>query len=149
MSEYTLRMWDSCGGDNKIGLVGDEEPTSHECNKACEEWCREGDWGDAGASIPVSWMVTDEEGNEIGSGDIEVDIEIDHDTLIRRAGGDIDCVHDWTGGCRENPSVWSQWGTYMSFATHCRKCGLHRIERTPGSPRNPGDHDTVEYSQPD
>ena len=37
----------------------------------------------------------------------------------------------------------------MCFASHCRKCGLHKSERTTGSRRNPGEHDTVEYRQPE
>ncbi len=37
----------------------------------------------------------------------------------------------------------------MSFATHCRKCGLHRHEHSTGSQKNPGEHDTVSYEMPD
>lgn len=83
---------------------------------------------------------------------VSVEIEADHDAMIRAAGGDDDCDHDWTaegeGGCDENPGVWSVGGTAMTFATHCRKCGLHRTEHSTGSQRNPGEHDTTTYEQP-
>ena len=119
----------------------------------CADWCSDGEWGDDGAAVSVRWSLADEDGDEVDSGWETVEIEPDHDALIRDASGNPDCDHDWTpeneGGCDENPGVWSTGGTSMSFATHCRKCGLHRIERTTGSQRNPGEHDTVEYSQPD
>lgn len=61
--------------------------------------------------------------------------------------------HDWTaegeGGCDQNPGVWSTGGTSFVSFTHCRKCGLRRIERTTGCQKNPGEHDTVEYFMPD
>jgi hypothetical protein len=73
--------------------------------------------------------------------------------LIAAAGGDTSCDHDWSaegeGGCSENPGVWSTGGTSMVFHTHCTHCGLIRIERSTGSQRNPGEHDTVEYQMPD
>lgn len=33
----------------------------------------------------------------------------------------------------------------MTVLSHCRKCGLHRTEVFPGSQRNPGQGDSVEY----
>ena len=117
------------------------------------ELCRGGEWGDEGASVSVWVTEYDATGEETDSRSLIVEIEPDHDAMIRRAGGDPDCDHDWTsegeGGCDQNPGVWSTGGTSMSFASHCRTCGLHRTEYTCGSQRNPGEHDTVEYIQPD
>jgi uncharacterized protein (TIGR02996 family) len=117
-----------------------------------EEICRNGSWGEEGAIVSVWVIEEDADGNETDRRRIEVEIEPDHDALISRAGGDPDCDHDWTregeGGCHQNPGVWSLGGTKLKIASHCRCCGLHRIEIHCGSQRNPGEHDTVEYSQP-
>lgn len=123
-----------------------------EAVEMAEELCRGGSWGDEGASVRVWVTEEDATGEETDRRDLTVEIEPDHDTMIRRAGGDPDCDHDWTsegeGGCDQNPGVWSTGGTSMSFASHCRTCGLHRTEYHCGGQRNPGEHDTVEYSQP-
>lgn len=130
-----------------------------------EELARGGDWGIGGASISVWVSETDEDGNEIDRRNLTVEIEPDHASLIRAACrdaysdkwehccGDDPEDHDWTsegeGGLDENPGVWSTGGTSMSFASHCRKCGLHRNEYCTGSQRNPGEHDTVVYEMPE
>jgi hypothetical protein len=146
----TLSMRDDGGSDETLEF--DHEPTRDEIREACREWVEGGEWGVDGASIDVSWTLTDTADDEIGEGSVTVEIEPDHDALIRAAGGDLDCDHDWTsegeGGCDENPGVWSTGGTSMTFAAHCRMCGLHRTEHHTGSQRDPGEHDTVEYSQP-
>jgi uncharacterized protein (TIGR02996 family) len=132
-----------------------------EALEMAEDLAREGDWGEDGASVDV-W-VTEENaaGEEMDRQEITVEIEPDHSTLIRKATrhdegrscGDDPDDHDWThqgeGGCDENPGVWSTGGTGMTFASHCRTCGLHRTEHHTGSQRNPGEHDTVEYEMPD
>lgn len=120
-----------------------------EAKEAWDEWTRGGEWGQDGAVvsgwiIPAGWRGHDTH--------VSCEIEPDHEALINAAGGDTDCDHDWTaegeGGLDENPGVWSTGGTSMTFATHCRVCGLHRVEHSTGSQRNPGEHDTVEYEQP-
>lgn len=147
---WTLEMRDDGGSTEDVEF--DHKPTRHEIDEACEEWAKGGDWGEDGAAVDVMWDLLDSDGDKIDSGSYEVDIEPDHDALIAAAGGDTDCDHKWTaegeGGCTENPGVWSVGGTAMTFATHCRKCGLHRVEHHTGSQRNPGEHDTVTYKQP-
>ncbi len=140
----------------------DHEPDASEIEEACEEWVKGGDWGIEGASISVSWTLTDTDGDEIETGHETVEIEPDHAELIRgcmsRSEFELCCgddpdSHDWTsegeGGCTENPGVWSTGGTSMLFASHCRTCGLHRSEHHCGSQRNPGEHDRTTYSMPD
>lgn len=124
-----------------------------------KDWCEDGEWGDDGASISVTWSLVDEEDEELDGGSVTVEIEADHATLIRKAAGYADICgtdpedHAWTsageGGLDDNPGVWSVGGTAMVFKSHCRKCGLHRTERSTGSQRNPGEHDTVEYDMLD
>lgn len=115
--------------------------------------CRSGEWGTDGASIEITVIESDANGVELDREDLSVEIEPDHDALIRAAGGDTDCDHDWTsegeGGCDQNPGVWSTGGTGITISSHCRRCGLHRVEHLTGSQRNPGEHDTVEYSMPE
>lgn len=144
---FTLEMRDDCSNES---VEFETRPTAKEIRKACREWAAGGDWGDEGALIDVRWELLDGDGDEVDSGCVEVEIEPDHDALIAAAGGDVECEHEWTaegeGGCDENPGVWSTGGTSMTFATHCTKCGLHRVEHHTGSQRNPGEHDTVTYS---
>lgn len=147
---YALEMRDECSNET---VAFDHRPNEIEIGEACTEWVKDGEWGNDGACIRVWWELTDEDGNEIDSGPDDVEVEPDHDYLISDAGGDTNCGHDWTsegeGGCDENPGVWSTGGTSMKFASHCRKCGLHRTERSTGSQCSPGEHDTVSYEQPE
>lgn len=154
MATYEVEMRDECGSDHEVTVEAETTTEAIRLAKSeCEEWAQDGDWGQDGASVPVWYTVTDEDGDEIADSVVHVEIEPDHDVLIRAAGGDSDCDHDWTsegeGGCSQNPGVWSTGGTSMLFATHCRLCGLHRTEKTCGSQRNPGKHDTTTYEQPD
>lgn len=123
-----------------------------EAIELAEDLCQDGDWGIEGASVRVT--VTEyTDGEETDSETVTVDVEPDHDAMISRAGGDVDCDHDWTGegegGLDENPGVWSTGGTSMLFVRHCRECGLKRKEYHCGSQRNPGERDRYEYEQPD
>jgi len=124
-----------------------------EALEMAEALCKNGDWGREGASVTVWVTAEDENGEEIDREEITVEIEPDYDYLIEQAGGDTSCDHDWTGegegGCDQNPGVWSTGGTSMVFTRHCRTCGLHRVEKSCGSQRNPGEHDTVQYTQPE
>lgn len=150
---YYLALREECGGDEIHTLQ--DKPTDNEIEEICQEWLKEGEWGDEGARPTASWWLYDSKDNEIDSGSIEVDIEPNHERLIEQAAYTDDICgtdpddHDWTsegeGGCDENPGVWSVGGTSMVFKSHCRKCGLHRTECSTGSQRNPGEHDTVEY----
>lgn len=142
-----------------------EELDAADMDEAVElarELCRGGDWGVDGAVVDVWVVERDAAGDKTDRRELAVEIEPDHEALIRAAvgrgaaaerccGTDPD-DHDWTGegegGCDSNPGVWSTGGTSMSFASHCRACGLHRSEHTTGSQRNPGEHDTVRYEMP-
>lgn len=142
--------WQADDGNAEITC---EDSDAHD---AAERYVSDGDWGNDGGSVDVRvWR----NGIDASGADVEVDeqwinvdIPIDHDAKISEAGGDTDCDHEWTsegeGGCRENPGVWSHGGTAMSFAHHCRLCGLRRVETDPGTQRNPGDGITCTYTQP-
>jgi len=150
-SPHTLGMRDDDGCTEMVEF--DAHPSAEEIAEACRDWVEGGDWGEDGASVSVHWTLTDADGDETDRGTEDVDVAPNEDALIRAAGGDTSCPHDWTGegegGCDENPGVWSTGGTSMVYRSHCRHCGLIRIERDPGSQRNPGEHPTVRYSLPD
>jgi len=160
---YTLTMRDDGGSEETVDL--DEGFTSADITAACEEWVKDGDWGTDGASVSVRWTITDADGDEIDSGYETVEVEQDHESGIAAViGATWDATyerccglsledHDWTsegeGGCDQNPGVWSTGGTSMTFASHCRTCGLHRKQYQCGSQRNPGDHDRTVYEMPE
>lgn len=116
-------------------------------------------YDDDGAAVEVWYYIQDADYSwEHRERRLIVDIEPNHADLIRAAAGDEGCGldpddHDWTsqgeGGCRENPGVWSTGGTSLVFRAHCRRCGLIRVEKRPGSQRNPGEHDTTRYEMAD
>lgn len=146
--EYEVEMESEGGGNKTVTIEADDLDEAIElAEEEIEEWVRGGDWGTTGARVSA-WYTVDGERYST-----TVTIEPDHDSLIKAAGGDTDCDHDWTsegeGGCTENPGVWSTGGTSMVFKSHCRTCGLRKTEHHTGSQRNPGEHDTVEYEQPD
>lgn len=141
----------------KVTLRDDQCSVTREVNaktldEACQltedeavEWVGDGEWGPEGAIVRVWYEI---EGTDI-SDSIDVEVEPDEDALMREAGADSDCEHEWTsegmGGCDQNPGVWSVGGTAMVFKTRCIHCGLIKTERSPGCQRNPGEHTTIEF----
>lgn len=156
-TNWDLELSDD-GGSSESGQFEemDLEEAKSDADEAAEKWAKEGDWGSDGAVVEVNWTLS-VGGVEIETGSVSVEIEPDHASLIKAAGGKPNCDdgegHDWTaegeGGLTENPGVWSTGGTSMTFKTHCSKCGLQRTEHSTGSQRNPGEHDTVEYALPE
>lgn len=158
----TIHMRAECGSEETTTarIPDGTEDEQHKAawaaaEAATEEWCRSGEWGTDGASVSCHcWWEDADVSWEDAESYVMVEIEPDHDALIRAAGGDTDCDHEWVatceieGGCRENPGVWSNGGTSMTFRTHCACCGLKRTERRTGSQRNRGEHDTVSYEMP-
>jgi hypothetical protein len=163
---WTLYMHEECGGDDTVTIYAPTQDAA--CDVAgdtLQTWVESGDYSDGnlnGCAVSAYWRLydprqLDEDGDEVMVADARVTVEIepDHDELIRRAGGDTDCDHDFIstveveGGCDSNPGVWSTGGTSMRFKSHCRHCGLKKTEHHCGSQRNPGEHDTVSYEMPD
>lgn len=153
MTKYTLKMRDDqCDKTREIDAESIDEAIDI-ADAETTEWIEGGEWGNEGASVTAWWTLIDDEGDEVVEGSVTVEIAPDHTALIRAAGGDVRCDHEWTsegeGGCDENPGAWSTGGTSMLFRSHCSRCGLVRIEHMTGSQKNPGEHDTVEYRLPD
>ena len=158
---YDYELSDDHDGDETGEvLAGSPEHAAKLVRKAAREWAEGGSWGEEGATVEVRFAVyesADDGAEPVAEDSVEVDIEPDHESLIRRATRGAGCGtdpgdHDWTsegeGGCDSNPGVWSTGGTSFTFHSHCRDCGLRRVEHTCGSQRNPGEHDTVGYEMP-
>ncbi len=157
MTTKTVYFRDECGSDEVREIeIREGETLQAAAEQAAQEWVEEGAWGDEGGSVMVWWATDDDQDDEHR---IEIELPVNHESLIRKAvldaaseytyremvekcGPDPDC-HDWTsrgeGGCDDNPGVYSLGGTAMSFASHCRKCGLHRTTLDRGWQRNPGE----------
>lgn len=80
----------------------------------------------------------------------------DEEPECEQGGGDDDGGHDWrsphsvVGGIKENPGVWSNAGTSMTYRSVCARCGCYRTKTTAGSQRNPGEPAAVvEYADAD
>ncbi len=135
-----------------VELGDDVEDLESKARDQAAEWVGEGEWESDGGSVRVRWSVTDD-GDEIADGFVDVELDVDHAALIRAAGGDPDCKHDWTregeGGLAVNPGVSRTEGNGLSVAEHCRQCGLSRVHRVPGPRTNAGEAETWTYSQPD
>lgn len=119
---------------------------------AAKDYVDTGDWGDIGHGTSVSvtvWrMGIDSDGDDVHVDEKSHTIDILPEEPECPAG-----EHEWTsaheGGCRENPGCWAGNGTSMAFRSHCEKCGMQKDENSTGMQRNPGDSDTVEYSETD
>lgn len=131
------------------GQQGDTTIEAHDINRAWEKaraWAQEGSWPDGGCRVALRVYSSRKELTG------HITIQPNHEALIKAAGGDPHCDHDWTseglGGCRENPGVWSLGGTAFKISSRCRRCGLRRDEHICGAQRNPDEHDTVSYFLP-
>lgn len=158
---YTVSLREECGGSDSREITipaGTEDEQDDAIESAAEEYAREwmadGEWGESGAAPECTISIKEEDGTEWHDWTIRVEIEPDHDSLIRAAGGDPDCDHDWTasvdvcGGLDCNPGVFTGDRRDMHYVTYCRCCGLIRTETQVGPNRDPGAHDTVEYRLP-
>lgn len=139
MGTYTIDIRDDCGDWGRdVSVEADTPDAALDLAEAyVEEHISEGDYGqeeEGGARVRVYLTATDEYGDE-ETRSVEIDIEPDHDWLIREAwlelgASDLDCDHEWTsageGGCDENPGVWATGGTSTLFREHCAHCGLVR-----------------------
>ena len=159
----TIELAEECGGETTLEISGaTSAEIEAQARRTLIDWVREGEYGPNGAIVSARWTLLAIDGTPVETPQdrwMDVEIEPDHARLIRdaaRAANAVDRLcgtdpesHDWTsdgeGGCRENPGVWSHGGTTMSFAQHCRRCGLHRVKVCYGAQRNPGQADEVEY----
>jgi hypothetical protein len=150
-TQYQLTMWDGQVTVRQTIDAVDLDDAWLQAEDLAEDWARDGEWGDEGTVVTV-YLGLESAGHTYPRRSIDVEIEPNHKALMRAAGADPDCDHEWTAegedGDTQNPGVWALGGTALVISTHCVHCGLRRVEHLPGSQRDPGEHDTVEYSLP-
>src|SRR5579885_1668323 len=160
--QYTVEMEAEGGGEETVEITvppGEADEQDEEAKKQAvqlvEDWIREGDWGDEGASVLAWYTLYDDEDEERTFPRTRVTVEVpaNEEVLMRRAGAEPDCEHEFTsegeGGCDENPGVWALGGTTFRHRSHCKHCGLIRTRGSVGRQRNPGEHDTVIFELPE
>ena len=138
-----IRVW-----DDDYSEEFDIHPEDDSAAFAKQVW-NYGNWGEGNYRVEYQWEVTNDDGDTIDSGSGFIEHQIEEPTCLESADGEHDWTSEFEGGCTENPGVWSLGGTTMSFSCHCRHCGMEKTEVNYGSQRNPGQCDTVEYSEPD
>lgn len=156
MTTYNADIDRGQGGDTQV-----EASTLQEAMKKAETWAREGDYSDAldrdgGCSVLVrTWLF------DYDAFDDAPDDERD-ESMIDIVTPEPDCPeadeHDWTsefeGGCSENPGCWDIGGGRMKFVSHCRHCGMERVQISLYAPGNSlacagVPDETVTYGEPD
>lgn len=152
MDEYILKMKDDFGGFTEITIEAKSpEEAIAEIEDEAEYWVKNGEWSPNGCEVNVDCYLN-YRNEQIYYESCEIVIKADEDYLIKEAGGDVNCEHEWVstyeveGGLKENPGVWSMGGTKMVFKSHCEHCGLHRTETKYGSQSMAGQMDELEFS---
>jgi len=137
------------------GMGGEETIEAANMKEAIEEaidWAKEGDWPDEGCTVDVTVKRLDDDGEPVEEETVEVEIPPNEPAMIRAAGGDPDCEHEWIadvdieGGIEENPGVFGIDGGRYVILAHCRKCGVKRREVT-APPSGPGRRE-ISYEPP-
>lgn len=157
---YTVMLEDDWGAETTETLLiggGSEEWQDAEARRMAEaqarKWAEGGEYGDE-AAVAGIWIRLDDEDYEFDPWRIEVEIAPNDDVLMRAAGADPECEHEWAatleveGGCDDNPGVFALGGTALEIHDHCEVCGLRRKRHFVGSQRNPGETDSVSYEMP-
>ena len=146
MTSYEIS--DDCGSTISVECDDMDEALAR-----ASAWVRGGDWGGDGARVEVHIAELDADGEEVDDDFFDVDVAPDHSSLIvdacggrataeyERCCGPDPEDHEWTA-----EDSWLTGGTSMRHCSHCQDCGLSRVEHVTGAQRNPGDHDTTEYS---
>lgn len=117
--QYTVDMREECGGEDTVTITVSAGTEDEQDKQACVlakkeliEWVRGGDYGHEGASVSAYYTLSDDE-YEWPETWIEVEIEPDEEYLMKQAGADRDCDHEWTaegeGGLRQKSWCLEYW----------------------------------------
>ena len=112
------------GGWSEEVFSYEDRPSVDEIEQLATEWVSDGDWPTEGCLVHVWWTLEDEDEEEVDSGGLWVEVPPDEPVLMRQAGVDPDCPHDWD----DNPGVFSLGGDVWSSHFMCRLCKAHRHE---------------------
>lgn len=132
--------------DDQVSEIIESDDMDAACDYAEEKW-QEGSW-DSKCKIQLTVQEIDWNEKEIG----------DAESFECECGEDPaePCdEHDWKSyfplvrGLKENPGVWSLGGTTTKYKEVCSITGWYKVEIRYGVQRNPGQCDSIEYSEPD
>lgn len=132
-------------------------PDAKSGKEAAEQYVEDGDYGDSGGIVEVSYwkraicMYKDEDGEE----DIDDDVKIDYETIdveiqtpeppcCQEEGHNWESPHELLGGLEENPGVWGH-GAGVIENTVCSNCGMQRCIDTAATDPSTG-REFTEYS---
>ena len=119
--------------------------------EAAKEWASEGSY-DERVMVSVHVQGIDDDGedtDEYESAEVEAGPEPEAPECADGEEHEWEYPHEIVGGLKENPGVWSNGGTTMTFHSVCCHCGAHKHETSYGSQRNPGQCDQVNYEEAD
>ena len=132
--------------DDQVSEIIESDDMDAACDYAEEKW-QEGSW-DSKCKITLSVQEIDWNEKEIGDAE-SFEVECGEDPAEP-------CdEHDWKSyfplvrGLKENPGVWSLGGTTTKNKEVCALTGWYKVEIRYGAQRNPGQCDSIEYSEPD
>lgn len=156
MAMYNADIEYGEGGATQI-----EARTLQEATEKAEAWARKGDYSDVidrdgGCSVLVRTWLSGYDAFDYAPDDGR------YESMIDIVPSEPDCPesaeHDWTrefeGGCSDNPGCWDIGGGRMKFVSHCRHCGMERVEISLYAPGNSlacagVPDETVAYGEPD
>jgi hypothetical protein len=127
--KYTVNMGCEDGGREIAEILAHASEVEEMAAEATREWLSGGSWPAEGCEVSGSYRVM--RGKvEVATGDVTVQIEPDEDELMREAGLDPDCDHEWipSGGCAENPGVYGSGHGRCGKIETCSRCGATRDE---------------------
>lgn len=119
--------------------------------ETAKDWASEGSY-DCRVMVTVYVRGIDDDGDETGeyaSADVEAGPEPEEPECVDGEEHVWEGPHELVGGIKENPGVWSNGGTTMTFHSVCARCGAHKHETSCGAQRNPGECDQVSYDEAD
>ena len=116
------------------------------CDYAEEKW-KNGSW-DSKCRITLSVQEIDRNEKEIGDAKT-FEVECGEDPAEPCDEHDWQSPHSLVRGLKENPGVWSLGGTTTKYKEVCALTGWYKITIRYGVQRNPGQCDSIEYSEPD
>lgn len=126
--DYVATLTDDSGTETEtIRATSDDEAIALATAWA-EELLGAAEYGPGGGTSSGRLTVMQDDRRVYADG-VDVEIAADEDELIRQAGGDPRCAHDWQpgeGGLDENPGVWGIGGAAILSRERCARCGVIR-----------------------
>lgn len=132
--------------DDQVSEIIESDDMDAACEYAEEKW-QEGSW-DSKCKIQLTVQEIDWNEKEIGDSQ-SFEVECGEDPAPPCDEHDWQSYFPLVRGLKENPGVWSLGGTTTKYKEVCALTGWYKITIRYGVQRNPGQCDSIEYSEPD